>query len=65
MPRFGFEPTIAVFDRAKTVRILDRAATEIDSRSHCSNEIFILIAETYILLPYIHAVFHFLYVFRT
>jgi hypothetical protein len=27
MPRVGFEPTIAVFERAKTVHSLDRAAT--------------------------------------
>jgi hypothetical protein len=26
MPRVGFEPTILVFDRAKTVHALDRAA---------------------------------------
>jgi hypothetical protein len=30
MPRVGFEPTILVFERAKTVRVLDRAATVID-----------------------------------
>jgi hypothetical protein len=29
MPRVGFEPTIPVFKRAKTVRALDRAATVI------------------------------------
>jgi hypothetical protein len=27
MPRMGFEPTIPVFERAKTVHALDRAAT--------------------------------------
>jgi hypothetical protein len=27
MPRVGFDPTIAVFKRAKTVHALDRAAT--------------------------------------
>jgi hypothetical protein len=27
MPRVGFEPTIAVFDLAKTVHALDHAAT--------------------------------------
>jgi hypothetical protein len=27
MPRLGFEPTIAVFERAKTVHASDRAAT--------------------------------------
>jgi hypothetical protein len=26
MPRVGFEPTVAVFERAKTVHTLDRAA---------------------------------------
>jgi hypothetical protein len=29
MPRVGFEPTIVVFERAKTVHVLDRAATVI------------------------------------
>jgi hypothetical protein len=29
MPPVGFEPTIAVLQRAKTVRALDRAATAI------------------------------------
>jgi hypothetical protein len=29
MPRVGFEPTIPVFKRAKTVHALDRAATVI------------------------------------
>jgi hypothetical protein len=29
MPRVGFEPTIPVFERAKTVNALDRAATVI------------------------------------
>jgi hypothetical protein len=29
MPRMGFEPTISVFERAKTVHALDRAATVI------------------------------------
>jgi hypothetical protein len=31
MPRVGFEPTIPVFERAKTVHALDGAATEIGS----------------------------------
>jgi hypothetical protein len=30
-PRVGFEPTIPVFERAKTVHALDRAATVIDN----------------------------------
>jgi hypothetical protein len=29
MPRVGFEPTIPLFERAKTVHDLDRAATVI------------------------------------
>jgi hypothetical protein len=29
MPRLGFEPTIPVFERAKAVHALDRAATMI------------------------------------
>jgi hypothetical protein len=31
MPRVGFESTIPVFERAKTVHALDRAATVIGS----------------------------------
>jgi hypothetical protein len=33
MPRVGFEPTIPVFERAKTFYALDRAATVIISRN--------------------------------
>jgi hypothetical protein len=32
MPRVGFETTIRVFERAKTVHALDRAATGISRR---------------------------------
>jgi hypothetical protein len=32
MPRVGYEPTIPVFKRAKTVHALDRAATVIGGR---------------------------------
>jgi hypothetical protein len=32
MPQVGLEPTIPVFERAKTVRALERAATVIGSR---------------------------------
>jgi hypothetical protein len=32
MPRVGFEPTIPVFERAKSVHALDRVATVIDTR---------------------------------
>jgi hypothetical protein len=37
MPRVRFEPTIPVFERAKTVRALDRGATVIGSglKKHC------------------------------
>jgi hypothetical protein len=31
MPRVGFEPTIPVFERAKTIHALDRTATVIGS----------------------------------
>jgi hypothetical protein len=34
MPLVGFEPTIPAFERAKTVHVLDRAATLIGI--HCS-----------------------------
>jgi hypothetical protein len=30
IPQVGFEPTIPVFEQAKTVRVLDRAATVVD-----------------------------------
>jgi hypothetical protein len=30
MPRVGFEPTITVFERAKTVHALDHVATVIE-----------------------------------
>jgi len=36
MPRAGFEPTIPVFKRLKTVRILDRAAIGTGSLLHKS-----------------------------
>jgi hypothetical protein len=32
MPEVGFEPTIPVFERAKTVDALDRAATVTDTK---------------------------------
>jgi hypothetical protein len=35
MPQAGFEPTIPVFERAKTVHASDRAATVIGSESIC------------------------------
>jgi hypothetical protein len=31
MPRVGFEPTIPAFEREKTIHVLDRAATVIDT----------------------------------
>jgi hypothetical protein len=31
MPPVGFEPTISVLERAKSVRALDRAATEMST----------------------------------
>jgi hypothetical protein len=35
MPRVGFEPTIPVFERAKTVHALECLATEIGNVQHC------------------------------
>jgi hypothetical protein len=35
MPPVGFAPTIAVLERAKTVRALDRAPTAIGIRKKC------------------------------
>jgi hypothetical protein len=40
MPQVGFEPTIPVFERAKTVHVLDRAATVIGG-SGCVDPRFI------------------------
>jgi hypothetical protein len=37
MPRVGFEPTILVFERAKMVHALDRAATVIGPSTDNSN----------------------------
>jgi hypothetical protein len=37
MPQVGFEPTIPVFERAKTVHPLDRAATVIGGSLHLVN----------------------------
>jgi hypothetical protein len=37
MPRVGFEPTIPVLERAKTVRAFDRAATVIGKMKKCPN----------------------------
>jgi hypothetical protein len=42
MPPVGFEPTIAVLERANTVRVLDRAAAVIGRKqvtlNNCSTE---------------------------
>jgi hypothetical protein len=35
LPRVGFEPTIPVFERAKTVQALDRAATVLGYCKYC------------------------------
>jgi hypothetical protein len=40
MPRVGFEPTIPVFERAKTVHALDRAATVIGYASPYTETLF-------------------------
>jgi hypothetical protein len=37
MPQVGFEPTIPVIERAKTVHALDRAATVIGGSLHLVN----------------------------
>jgi hypothetical protein len=42
MPRVGFEPTIPVFERAKTVHALDRADTVIGKTDiYIAMEIFV------------------------
>jgi hypothetical protein len=38
----GFEPTIAVLERAKTVRALDRSATAIGCMSMCVYFVFVM-----------------------
>jgi hypothetical protein len=40
MPRVGFQPTIPVFERTKTVNVLDRVATS--SQHSYNNKILIL-----------------------
>jgi hypothetical protein len=40
MRRVGFEPTIPVFERAKTVHVLDRAATVISHKSIYNRKIY-------------------------
>jgi hypothetical protein len=42
MPRVGFEHTILVFDRAKTVHVLDRSATVIGCEQVWFTEIKII-----------------------
>jgi hypothetical protein len=43
MPLVGFEPTIRVFERAKTVQVLDRAATVIGPLSYCCATKFVFV----------------------
>jgi hypothetical protein len=38
MPRVGFEPTIPVFERAKTVHALDRAVTMVHIQGYTCNK---------------------------
>jgi hypothetical protein len=39
MPRAGFEPTIAAFERAKTVHTLDRAAAMIGTEVYAQEKL--------------------------
>jgi hypothetical protein len=50
MPRVGYEPTIPVFERAKTVHALDRAATVIGVVNHLEdvNVVIYLISFKYL-----------------
>jgi hypothetical protein len=50
MPQVGFEPTIPVFERAKTVHALDRA-THCDCRIFFSNFNFIMKSQLTVGLP--------------
>jgi hypothetical protein len=55
MPRMGFEPTISVFERAKTVHDSDRAATVISDP--------MLVKEKYKPLCFsLHVIFNFAYI---
>jgi hypothetical protein len=40
MPHVGFEPTIQVFERAKTVHTLYRAATVIGKHGACKADMY-------------------------
>jgi hypothetical protein len=42
MPRVGFEPTTPVFQRAKTVHALDRAATVIGKQTATFNKKYLV-----------------------
>jgi hypothetical protein len=50
MPWAGFEPTILVFERAKTVYALDRAATVISVLCNYAHIILVIVAYNIILL---------------
>jgi hypothetical protein len=42
MPRMGLEPTILVFEQAKTVHALDRASTVIGAKYILEQKIFLI-----------------------
>jgi hypothetical protein len=52
MPRVGFEPTIPVFHRTKTFRVLDRSSTVIGPVSTQKNRIKDKKNHNYNLAPY-------------
>jgi hypothetical protein len=52
MPRVGFEPTISLFERMKTFRVLDRAATVIGC---CGLTVLYFIFRKNLLYKYIFA----------
>jgi hypothetical protein len=49
MPRVGFEPTIPVFERAKTVHALDHAATVIGKGSSIAPKLLQSIGRQYFI----------------
>jgi hypothetical protein len=59
MPQVGFEPTIPVFERAKTVHALDRAATVIGKLQRFISQLLTTLERRYTWNSYLHMSFHF------
>jgi hypothetical protein len=52
MPWVGFEPTVPVFERAKTVHALDRSGTVIASSTYTLSKTSLTWRHTFSMLPY-------------